>query len=214
MKSRLISVVSAILLLVGLGGSANAALITFGFEGVVNNVDPIHEGTFYNGQLISGSYTFESSTQDVDGRVYVGDYQNAIMSYNISIGDYSLRQEIGYNTIFIDYQPDLNSELYEVISDVSGPIVNGLDPYRFDVFLYAQYSNPLTSDELPDVPPELALFGRNTDWVLTFDQPYLISGEITSLTYISSVPIPAAVWLFGSGLIAFIWAGKYRIRKP
>ena len=78
--------VLALMLAIGLG-TGNLALavpITFSFSGDVNFVDSALTATFNTNQLISGSYTFESTTPDkIPGTTNHAQYALTALSFNI-----------------------------------------------------------------------------------------------------------------------------------
>jgi len=73
-----------------------------------------------------------------------------------------------------------------------------------------------SNDHLPTTPPSLSSFATNS-WRILFEDPSThqarLIGTITTLT--AAVPLPAAVILFGAGLVALVGlgAGSWRQKK-
>ncbi len=54
----------------------------------------------------------------------------------------------------------------------------------------------------------LAVLGNGLAWDIGYITDAIGTTDITRLTVVSAVPVPAAVWLFGSGLICLIGIAK------
>jgi hypothetical protein len=73
-----------------LAGASTATPITVSFTGTVASVGSDLAGSpFSEGQAVSGSFTFESSTADGDADPDEGLYLGALTSFSITIGAYS-----------------------------------------------------------------------------------------------------------------------------
>lgn len=94
--------------------------------------------------------------------------------------------------------------------------------------LYVQIMNPMSNLNGPNGPLLMAYFDSNNDgqWDETMGFGFggnmaldhiglynNVSGSYVSITESSPVPIPGAVWLFGSGLAGLVGIGRWRMRK-
>lgn len=188
-----------------------AASVTFAFQGVVNAVDSSLFPSFNVGQTLSGSYTFESTTPLTNpGNRYNG----AITSLNGTLGSYSA--VLGGGNNFIAVRNNLVTGDHYIVSAPLSSVpaaVPGL-AIRFRMELIDPSVNVFTNTSLPTTPPSLGSFATNS-WRLVFEDSSgtaRIRGSLTSLT---AIPLPAAVILFGCGLIALIGlgAGSWRQKK-
>jgi len=98
---------------------------------------------------------------------------------------------------------------------VTGPPGPTLTPDNFAFSLSNLGPGPFSTNALPTTVPSLSSFATNT-WHLGFApgaNGHQVSGSLTSLT---AVPLPAAVVLFGVGLVALIGlgAGNWRQKRP
>jgi hypothetical protein len=106
----------------------------------------------------------------------------------------------------------------------AGPIVDG-DNYfarEFFIGLLKPSSSVFTTDALPLTPPGLSPFslydlvnnpqGQFRLVVARSHGDVTIMGNLTSLT-LATVPIPAAVYLFGTGIICLIAMARRRMTQ-
>ncbi len=94
----------------------------------------------------------------------------------------------------------------------SGVAVNGRNPLAFGFNLTGN-SSAFGSNAVPTTPPSLSFFNTETFRVLfTGGGRSIVTGTLTSLT---AVPLPAAVILFGAGLVALVGlgAGSWRQKE-
>ncbi len=194
----------------GLIGGSHAALITFQFEGNVLAVSPFLSPPFSTSNTFQGSYTFDSVTPDGTPSTQAGNYLITKASVTLGGNTYSanmaptvtpplitvISNSFGGPTDFA-----LSDDSYRVSFRPSGLAVNELLPSTFSMSMSGHRQFP--NDSLPLTPP--SLLGSDTRINLGFVQPLGkvggVTGQLTSLT-LAPVPIPAAVWLFGSGLAA------------
>jgi hypothetical protein len=105
-----------------------------------------------------------------------------------------------------------------------GPIVDG-DNYfsrEFFISLLKPSSSVFATDALPETPPGLSPFSlysslTNLDgqFRLVFASTHgnhTLIGNLTSLT-LATVPVPAAVYLFGTGIICLIAMARRRMKQ-
>lgn len=211
---------------------ARAETITFDFSGEVQFADT-PTMLFMPGQRYSGQFTFESTTTAVPySNGYVG-YEYAITAFDIQIGDYYIRFLNGPSNIaVVNDIPSGSSILDHYSVNVSGASNQPSEfdfesnlPYTnltmismgLDIIDTDQTGNPtmLLNENLPLLPPPLldaeqalaAIYGEMDEGWIFLDL------TVDTLTQsITSVPVPAAVWLFGSGLIGLIGLARRRAK--
>lgn len=197
-----------------LAGNANAALITFDFEGTVTDINggslPFR---FSQSDTLSGSYTFESNTPDSDiGNVNNGDYQQAVTNLDANLDDYLFGSSGGASDGDLNKNLSLTQDSYTYNFDagingsLTGDDILSQQIHAFHFNLTDTSGSVFSDDSLPLTPLTLSAFDE-ARWTLEFvfdEAPRYVSGNITSLTMAPAVPIPASAWLFGSGLIGLV----------
>ncbi|ULA59069.1 MAG: conserved exported protein of unknown function [Nitrospira sp.] len=190
---------------------SNAANVSFNFTGSVSDVQG---GVFTSGGSglngfgsslpMSGSFKFNSATPDVlPGDGSWGLYPNPIQSMSVKVGNYTATFSPGSSVMQVIKNPGLGDTFKVTLNNFSGSTVNGLTPTTFEMELVNPNGNVFTNDHLPTTPPSLSSFASN-QWRLVFSGVgNRVQGALTSL-----VPLPAAVWLFGAGLIALVGLGS------
>jgi len=218
----------------------SAAPVTFEFTGTINYhyglASDLHT-LVPIGQQFTGSYTFDpmsSPSGITSDTAYYGN--GALTDFRISFG--SLYANFDRGTIVLQndiltpndpFEPYLR-DYYKVgatahptlptivetnitLSDyVSETIISGYYPSELYFSLSDTTGNMLNDLQLSTMPPDIN--GTFTSFRLAFQLDCCnggteISGKIESLT-VSTVPIPAAVWLFGSGLIGLIGFARHK----
>jgi len=198
------------LLAVGLA-PVHAANISFSFSGSISDVQG---GVFTSGGggangfgsslPLTGSLTFNSATGDVlAGDPTWGLYPNAIQNMTLKVGNYTTTFSPGSSLMQVINNPGLGDTFKLTLNGLAGNTVNGLTPTMFELELVNPNGNAFANDHLPTTPPSLSSFASN-QWRLVFSGVgNRVQGALTSL-----VPLPAAVWLFGAGLIALVGLGS------
>jgi hypothetical protein len=165
----------------------------------------------------TGQLVFESSAPDVDSSGSFGRYQDALLSYSLDIGSWSV--EMDASTIFTDIdislqggpQPPGYPYFYSVITEgIDSPhLFGGITPVM-ELNLLDSEGDAILNDDLLMLPPDLSVFdphdpamlwalGKLTGMdVLLAAGPGVIAitGELGSIT----LPEPASVLLLGLGL--------------
>ncbi len=191
----------------------NAASVQFHFSG---SVAEVHGGVFTAGGTgsngfgsslpLSGSFTFNSATPDVlPADPSWGLYANPVQSMNLQIGNYTATFSPGSSVMQMINNPGLGNTFKLTLNGFTGTpaMINGLAPTTFEMELINPNGNVFANDHLPTTPPSLSSFASN-QWRLVFSGVgNRVQGALTSL-----VPLPAAVWLFGAGLIALVGLGS------
>ena len=197
---------------------ANAAPIAFNFTGTVTDVGAqLGTTTFSTGQTVQGSYTFEPSTSNT-GSGFTGTYNGALngpsTNLNVTIGTYVASLASGANTIEVKNPSSLSADSYHVAGSFSGSAVNPPDPKSFALDLVKPSSNQFNGVLLPTTPPSVSSFATRT-FRLVFGNGGASRTVVITLDTLTAVPLPAAVILFGAGLVALVGlgAGSWRQRK-
>lgn len=192
---------------------SQAANVPFNFSG---SVAEVHGGVFAAGGSgvngfgsalpVSGSFTFNSATTDVlPGDPMWGLYANPIQNMTVKVGNYTATFSPGSSVMQVINNPGLGDTFKVTLNGfTSSPAtVNGLTPTTFEMELVNPNGSVFSNDHLPTTPPSLSSFASN-QWRLVFSGVgNRVQGALTSL-----VPLPAAVWLFGAGLIALVGLGS------
>lgn len=201
---------------------AMAASITYNFTGDVTGVHPLVSSGFDTSMKMKGSMTVVNMVdQDTDPRdSSYGLYE--VQSFNVTIGDYTAKlrpSSVGSIEIFnglLTRTGSLTDGLFAAMEQMDAKDVNLLGPRFFAVSLFGP-SGPdglFRSDALPiSLPPSVSSFNELNDFRLVFGlvgTPVEVSGVVTSLT---AVPLPAAVLLFGAGLISLVGLGAGGLRN-
>jgi len=180
----------------------NAELITIQIEAVVDTVED--EGNYLEGQIlpgniITGYYTYESSTEDTNPSSQVGDYWHYSSPYGVflSVDDFSFQTDFS-NVEFIvevinDY-PSGDGYLFRSYNNLNLP--NGILVDHISWSLNDDTSNAISSDSLPLAVPVLSDWQSGNDLRIDGERGgYIIDAHVTS-----AIPEPATVLLFCFGI--------------
>jgi hypothetical protein len=190
--------------------AAQAALVTYSYSFTGNIAgDPI-------GLVpVHGSFQFDNSAGDSGGT-----YTGAVKALSLTIGSgpssYTAVLAPGANAVTISQNTNLGGGIlgdrWALVTDATGPQTPTFSPFRFDMHFDDASGGALTNTNLQG-PPSLSAVSA-TRWRLLFEDgngdPVALRGAITSLT---AVPLPAAVLLFGAGLISLVGLGAGGLRN-
>ncbi len=199
---------------------AMAATITYNFTGTVTDVHAQLSSQFNMSQSMSGSMTVNTLDQNT-GSSTIGAY--SVQSLTVTIGTYTATMAPSGGNVTVRNLTSGsgdNLDRFLVSVDANGASVppHSLSPDSFEVNLRGDkdvFSNSLSPlDKLPgasDLPPSISSFNTN-NWSLVFapGSGKAVSGMFTSLT---AVPLPAAMVLFGVGIVALIGLGAGGLRN-
>lgn len=198
-QKSVVSMVGAAVIVLGTASFTPvlAAITTFKFSGVVDYVDnpfDIFDESIKTGGLISGSYTFNSTSLDSSpSDPSVGSYISSGTPHGIkfSVGGYTFGGDDVEITVATGASPYGSS--YGIIGDIE--LRDPFDQaHPFWISLYPAKTNAFSSDALPLTPPSLNLF---TGGSIGFEYNYAsgfagFTGTLNSLT-VTSVPEPSPV---------------------
>lgn len=219
-----------------------AESVTFNFTGELFASDPHSIGGILTDPIgpfprstISGSFTFEADTLDTNVSGTVGQYNGAIENLSLSVTNifgapyqFSFNPAGPLNALQVNADSVAVNQSYTMSAGVqnsvpAGPIVDG-DNYfatSFFINLLRPSSAVFASDALPETPPGLSPFSlysnltnQDGQFRLVFTSSHAdhtLIGNLTSLTA-SPVPLPAAAWLFGSGVIGLVGLARRKMR--
>jgi len=191
----------------------HSANVSFSFSGSVSEVQG---GVFTSGGAgsngfgsalpVSGSFSFNPANPDLlPGDPMWGLYANPVQNMTVKIGTYTATFSPGSSVMQVINNPGLGDTFKVTLNGFTpgSNNVNGLTPTTFELELNNPNGNAFANDHLPTTPPSLSSFASN-QWRLVFSGVgNRVQGALTSL-----VPLPAAVWLFGAGLIALVGLGS------
>ncbi len=192
-------------------GTVQAALVNFNyaFTGSLNpDLDPLG--------MIPVTGTFQLTEAAGSGGAYIG----AVTGFTINFGPlYSASFISGANDVTISQNGPMaggNGDRWTLVSAATGSDLSGFTPFRFDLRLDGP-ETLFVNNDLQDPPSFSSLSSSNLTaarWRLFFEDvdgnPAAYLGSITSLT---AVPLPAAVLLFGAGLISLVGLGAGGLRN-
>jgi hypothetical protein len=207
------SALSAVALstLVFCAGPSEASLVKFSFGGSVSEVGGVLFPTLGSGSM-SGDITFDSGTAPIAPGT--GIYLNSITELTVRVNNVQVASyAAGANGMFVLNNPALaGADNLTALSTVNGAQIGGVLPVNFQFSLNDPSGNVFNSQEIPAVPPSLSSFASN-QWRLNFGGTgnYVV-GSLANLT-LTAVPLPAAVVLFGIGLISLVGLGAGGLRN-
>lgn len=197
--------------------NVKAELVTWEINSAITTIDMEMDGYASIGDVVTLRYTFDSETPNTDPFSLVrGEYENAVISTDIFLnGEQAHLGNGGYVVVLNDY-PGLGDS-YTSDSDGAGilfntlPSSNGYDFSGYTVYFKDSDSTMFNNTSLMNDP---VFNGYDSFYIsLTFLQPIggniyygssIRAEQLISIERIKTVPIPAAAWLFISGLLGLI----------
>jgi len=183
---------------------ARGTLITIEITAEVDAVADTYghlEGNINVGDIITGTYIYESTTPDSSPSSRIGNYWHYGPPSGIflAVGGFEFKTNPSNVVLFIgvvdNYPPEDN---YALISENNLPLANGTYVGGISWFLEDPAGNAISTDALPTTAPVLAdwqsnflTFGGGTD-----EEPFGISADVTS-----AVPEPATIVLLAVGAL-------------
>jgi hypothetical protein len=190
---------------------SEASLVKFAFDGSISEVGGVLFPTIGSGAM-SGDITFDSGTAPIAPGT--GIYLNSITGFTVRINNVQVASYApGSNGMFVLNSPTLGgADNVTAFSTATGSAVNGVLPLNFQLSLNDPSGSVFNSQAIPTVPPSLSSFAGN-QWRLNFGGTgnYVV-GSLGHLA-LTAVPLPAAVVLFGIGLISLVGLGAGGLRN-
>jgi len=203
------------LVLLTSSSTAFSAIVNYSFTGVITDLDASLTSTFSIGAELKGAFSVESDNPTIQSTRTI----YSVPTINVSIGDnYTMTALNGSMIISSSGFSSPVTASFSVSSSsqsvISGEPVNGQIPGYFGIQLdWFNVPSPFISESLPDYVPLNAQefdFLSNTGLLdrsnINFPDDYVrLSYTVTS---IQAVPVPAAVWLFGTGVLGLVGSAK------
>ena len=194
------------------GNAAHAALVTYSFTGGVSTISgALLSPTMNLTSPVTGTFQFDNATGGVGGN-----YPGAVTAMTVAIGGYTSSFALGANAVTILQNTNLGGGLigdrWGLVTAAMGLPTNGYTPLSFDLHLDRENGGLFSNTNLQN-PPSLSSL-TSTRWRLIFENSdgnvVNVRGALNSLT---AVPLPAAVILFGAGLISLVGLGAGGLRN-
>jgi hypothetical protein len=194
------------------GNAAHAALVPYSFTGGVSTISgALLSPTMNLTSPVTGSFQFDSAAGGVGGN-----YPGAVTAMTVVIGDYTSSFTLGANAVTISQNTSLGGGLmgdrWKLVTAAVGLPANGYTPLSFDLQLDREGGSLFSNTNLQDPPSLSSLTAAR--WRLMFENSdgniVTVRGALNSLTL---VPLPAAVILFGAGLISLVGLGAGGLRN-
>jgi hypothetical protein len=190
------------------GNVAQAALVSYSFTGGISSVSGALKSTLPLSSTMSGTFQFNDATPSSGTGRYLGSVQNL----SLKIGSYTVNLDPAGSTNVIRITDSPSGDLWRLRASVVGNAIRGFDPTEFRLDLSDEDGGAITGTALKR-PPSLGDL-TSTHWRLVFEnadgRTVRIQGMLNSLT---AVPLPAAVFLFGAGLISLVGLGAGGLRN-
>ena len=190
------------------GNAAHAALVNYSFTGSVSNVSGALRSTLPLTSSMSGTFQYDSDTLPTGTSRYMG----AVQNLSLTIGAYSVSLDPLATTNAIRITDNPSGDLWRLRTSVVGSSIGEFTPEQFRMDLADEDGMAITGTTLSN-PPSLGDL-TSTHWRLVFEnmdgRTVRIQGALTSLI---ATPLPAAVILFGAGLISLVGLGAGGLRN-
>ncbi len=191
------------------GNAAHAALVAYSFQGTVGSVGGALKSTLPAGSSMLGTFSYNTVPSGTTGR-----YMDAVQSLSFTIGGYSVALDPMGDTNIIRITDSSSGDLWRLRTSVTGNSIGAgmFKPVDFRLDLADEDGLAITGKALNN-PPTLGDL-TSTHWRLVFEnmdgKTVRVQGVLNSLT---AVPLPAAVILFGAGLISLVGLGAGGLRN-
>jgi len=183
---------------------AQATLITIEIEAVVDSVDDEFgylEAKVSPGDIITGSYTYESRTPDTNPSMHVGDYRHhsAPCGISLTLGGFEFKSDPANLDFTVEIINDSTSgglhDAYGVLSGSNLALSNGTIVDHISWWLGDSSATALSSTELPTTAPVLSVW-QSRNWLRLDGERglYIVDGHVTS-----AIPEPRTLLLLTFG---------------
>ena len=190
------------------GNAAHAAMVNYSFTGSVSDVSGALKSTLPLTSSMHGTFEYASDTMPSG----TGRYMGAVQNLSLTIGTRSFMLEDMGDTNVIRITDSSSGDLWRLRTSVAGDPIGAFTPVDFRLNLADEDGLAITGTTLSN-PPSLGDL-TSTHWRLVFEnmdgRTVRIQGALTSLI---ATPLPAAVILFGAGLISLVGLGAGGLRN-
>ena len=181
--------------------AAEATLITIEIEGVVDSVwdeGNYLEGKIKRGDIINGTYIYNSDTPDSAEEPWLGKYEYFQDPYGIILEVRGFRFEtdptnVTFNIYVSNDRISPSGDIYNIVSNNNLPLSSGTPVTSIWWQLNDNTGSALLSDALPTTAPVLDNWQANVLDISGY-RTFGIQGHV-----ISAIPEPATILLFGLG---------------
>ena len=189
--------------------AAQAALVQYSFTGTVGSASRALRSDMPVGSAMSGTFSFENGTP-ASGP---GRYPDAVRSLKLTFGSYEVKLDPAGDMNVIRIVDNPSGDLWRLRTSVMADDTIGVfTPVDFRLDLEDEDGLAISGTGLQN-PPSLGDL-TSTQWRLVFEdaggRTVRLQGVLNSLT---AVPLPAAVLLFGAGLISLVGLGAGGLRN-
>jgi hypothetical protein len=183
--------------------TTNATIVTIGLTAEITNIDRYSQWlneNFKVGDIITGSYTYDTDTPDTNPLSTVADYvyTGAPYGINLNINGFTIQSSPDSAHFLISFANNhTGADFYGFISYNNLPFSNGI-PIDIISWQLDDYScNALSSTELSSQPPDLEDWPRQ-GLLMTFGYKggSILGAKVTS---VQIVPEPATLFLLMLG---------------
>ena len=211
--------------------SADAAIVNWTYSGTITTVEAGFTDLYAAGDSFSGQFTYDTTSPAISTGITPApsdnnaSYDAALLSGSITIGDYSLVFDNATSSFIVlnDFVDETTQQLFGDALALSStlPQTDPLATSSLTVGFVDSSGSIFDSAVLPDGSIDTSLFQQMSLLVITsptcditvcdfaFTTP--VEGVINTVS-VSAVPLPAATWLFISGLVGFLSIGRRRRR--
>lgn len=188
--------------------AANAALVQYSFTGTVGTAGSAIRPTIPLGSSMSGTFSFE----DTATATGTGRYMGAVQGFSLNFDGYSVSWDSSGDINLIRVTDSPSGDVWRLRTSVMGGDIGAFSPTEFRLDLEDEDGLAISGTGL-QYPPSLGNL-TSTQWRLVFENSngslVRLQGVLNNLT---AVPLPAAVLLFGAGLISLVGLGAGGLRN-
>ena len=153
--------------------------VSVSFLGTVTEVtQPALLETFAIGQVISGTYTFDTETPDQSPASNEGEYLNAVACLKLTIDGYRIENTVPGSITIRQFAFFMAARHTIAVNDISAPSVGSFDPISFAISFYDPSGSLFINDALPPVPPSLTEWPEHRWEVNFFDPERRLGGAV------------------------------------